>query len=105
MPHPDLSSGDPRPECPKGKVYPLPGPTVLVRVVGMSPLSAKVVELDRLRCNCCGEVFEPPATEGMGEEKYDETATSMIAMLRYSGGTPWWRKTPRSGCPGTMRTR
>ncbi len=91
VPHPDLSTGDPCPECPKGKVYPLAEPSVLVRVVGMSPLSAKVVSLDRLRCNCCGEVFKAPAPEGMGEEKYDETATSMISMLRYGAGTPFYR--------------
>ena len=52
---------------------------------------AKVVELDRLRCNCCGEVFKAPAPEGIGEEKYDETATSMISMLRYGAGTPFYR--------------
>jgi len=91
VPHPDLSAGDSCPECPKGKVYPMAEPAVLVRVVGMSPLSAKVVELDRLRCNCCGEVFKAPAPEGMGEEKYDETATSMISMLRYGAGTPFYR--------------
>ena len=91
VPHPELSAGGSCPECPKGKVYPLAEPAVLVRVVGMSPLSAKVVELDRLRCNCCGEVFKAPAPEGMGEEKYDETATSMIAMLRYGAGTPFYR--------------
>ncbi|MBL0311514.1 MAG: IS66 family transposase [Holophagaceae bacterium] len=91
VPHPDLSAGDPCPECPKGKVYPMAEPAVLVRVVGMSPLSAKVVELDRLRCNGCGEVFKVPAPEGMGEEKYDETATSMISMLRYGTGTPFYR--------------
>ena len=91
VPHPDLSSGDPCPECPKGKVYPMTEPAVLVRVVGMSPLSAKVIELDRMRCNCCGEVFKAPAPEGMGEEKYDETATSMISMLRYGAGTPFYR--------------
>ena len=27
----------------------------------------------------------------MGEEKYDETAASMIAMLRYGSGFPWYR--------------
>jgi hypothetical protein len=38
--HPGFSSGDPCPNCPKGKVYPMAKPAVLVRVVGMSPLSA-----------------------------------------------------------------
>lgn len=88
---PDLSAGGLCPEYPKGKVYPMAEPAVLVRVVGMSPLSAKVVALDRLRCNGCGEVFKAPAPAGMGEEKYDETATSMVSMLRYGAGTPFYR--------------
>lgn len=100
VPHPDLSSGDPCPECPKGKVYPMAEPAVLVRVVGMSPLSAKVVALDRLRCNGCGEVFKAPAPVGMGEEKYDETATSMISMLRYGAGTPFYRLAKRQASLG-----
>ncbi len=91
VPHPVLTAGDPCPECPTGKLYPLAEPSLMVRVVGMSPLSAKVVSLDRLRCNCCGELFRAPAPEGMGEEKYDETATSMISMLRYGAGTPFYR--------------
>jgi hypothetical protein len=91
VPHPELQSGDPCPECPKGRVYPLAEPAVLVRVVGMSPPSAKVVALDRLRCNGCGEVFKAPPPEGTGTEKYDATATSMVGLLRYGAGTPFYR--------------
>ena len=89
--HPDLSAGDHCPECPKGRVYPVAEPAVLVRVVGMAPLSAKVVELERFRCNCCDEVFKAPAPEGTGNEKYDETASTMVGSLRYGLGTPFYR--------------
>jgi len=89
--HPDLRAGDPCPECGKGKVYPMAEPAVLVRVVGMSPLSAKVVALDRMRCNACGEVFRAPAPVGTGTEKYDATSTSMIGLLRYGAGAPFYR--------------
>ncbi len=50
-----------------------------------------VYELEKLRCNLCGDVFTATAPEGVGEKKYDETAASMIAMLRYGSGFPWNR--------------
>src|SRR5690606_18662667 len=74
-----------------GKVYLLPPPAQLVRVRGMAPLFATIYELERLRCNACGEVFTAQAPDGVGSEKYDETASSMIALLKYGSGLPWNR--------------
>ncbi len=65
---------------------------MLVRVVGQAPLAATVYELDRLRCNLCGEVFTAPEPEGIGPEKYDETTAAMIALLKYGlSGMPFYR--------------
>src|SRR5579859_2953402 len=66
-------------------------PRVLVRLVGQAPLAATVYELDRLRCNLCGEVFTAPEPEGIGPEKYDETTAAMIALLKYGSGMPFYR--------------
>jgi hypothetical protein len=55
VPHPTLQAGDPCPGCEKGKVYLQKQPRVLVRMVGQAPVAATVYELDRLRCNLCGE--------------------------------------------------
>ena len=91
VPHPSLHGGDACPECQKGKVYLLSDPAVLVRIVGMAPLSATVYEQERLRCNLCGEVFTAPAPEGVGSEKYDETAAAMIGTVKYGAGLPFNR--------------
>ena len=42
------------------------GPATLVRFVGHAPLEATVFEMERLRCNACGEAFtaEEPETVG-----------------------------------------
>src|SRR5215471_1301232 len=64
---------------------------VLVRVVGQAPLAATVYSLERLRCNGCGQVFTAQEPEGIGAEKYDETAAAMIAQLKYGSGTPFYR--------------
>src|SRR6201986_2185981 len=67
--HAQLKPGDPCPECREGRVYRQKEPKTLIRIVGQAPLKATVFEMERLRCNACGEVFtagEPPAA---GPEK------------------------------------
>ena len=88
--HASLKSGDRCPGCAKGKLYAgVPG--VLVRLVGQAPIAATVYELEKLRCNLCGEVFTAAAPDGVGAEKYDPTAASMIALLKYGSGLPFHR--------------
>ena len=91
VPHAQLKSGDRCPDCDKGKVYVQREPKPLVRVVGQAPLSATVYNLERLRCNGCGQVFTAQEPEGIGPEKYDETTGAMIAQLKYGSGIPFYR--------------
>jgi transposase len=89
--HPQLSSGERCPDCGRGKVYVQQEPKSLVRIVGQAPLAATIYELQRLRCNACGQVFTAREPEGVGPEKYDETAAAMIAQLKYGSGVPFYR--------------
>jgi transposase len=100
VPHESLQPGDSCPECQKGTVYETGRPGVLVRIVGQAPLAAKVYELQKLRCNLCGKVFTARAPEGVGEEKYDATAGSMIALLKYGSGMPFNRTERLEGSVG-----
>jgi transposase len=85
-----LKHGDRCPGCLKGKLYEQP-PRRLVRIVGQAPLAATIYDLECLRCNLCGEVYSADAPEGVGEDKYDETAAAMIALLKYGTGMPFYR--------------
>lgn len=89
--HNSLKSGDRCPECQKGKVYDCTKPGFLVRIVGQAPLAATVYELEKLRCNLCGEVFTADAPQGVGAQKYDASSGSMIALLKYGSGLPFYR--------------
>jgi transposase len=89
--HPDLHSGESCPGCISGKLYPQNEPSKLVRITGMAPLTATVYACERLRCNLCGEMYSAPAPEGVGNEKYDATATSMVGLLKYGTGLPFNR--------------
>jgi transposase len=91
IPHPDLKSGDGCPECARGRVYHQQEPKVRVRIVGQAPLAATVFEMERLRCNACGQVFTADEPDEIGADKYDATAAAMIAQLKYGSGVPFAR--------------
>jgi hypothetical protein len=85
-----LAGGDACPECARGRVYPQRAKT-LVRVVGQAPVEATIYEMERLRCNACGQVFTAETPEGVDRDKYDATAAAMIAQLKYGTGVPFTR--------------
>ena len=89
--HPHLHSGESCPGCTSGKLYAQSEPAKLLRILGVAPLSATVYERERLRCNLCGEVYTAPSPEGVGDEKYDATASSMVGLLKYGVGMPFNR--------------
>ena len=89
--HAMLDSGDPCPECRRGKVYRQKEPATLVRFVGHAPLEATVFEMERLRCNACGQVFTADAPATAGPDNYDATAVAMIALMKYGTGVPFNR--------------
>jgi transposase len=89
--HETLQSGDPCPECGSGKVYHQREPKTLVRIIGQAPLKATVFEMERLRCNGCGQLFTAAEPAQAGTEKYDASAAAMIAQLRYGSGVPFHR--------------
>jgi hypothetical protein len=89
--HQTLTHGDRCPECSQGNVYRQPEPKILVRITGQAPLAATIFSLERLRCGACGQVFTAQEPEGVGEDKYDESAAAMIAQLKYGSGTPFNR--------------
>jgi transposase len=89
--HATLHSGDSCPGCREGRVYRQKEPATLIRIVGQAPLTATVFEMERLRCNACGEVFTANQPPSAGAEKFDATAVVMIALLKYGTGMPFNR--------------
>ncbi len=87
---PDLQPGDPCPQCDTGKVYDCP-PRTIVKVLGQPPLAGTVYKLQRLRCRLCDATFTAPMPEGAIAPKYAPSCASMIALLRYGSGMPFYR--------------
>ncbi len=82
------ASGEACPHCPKGKVYPVKEPSILLRITGVAPFQASIYERERRRCNLCGEVSTAPAPAGVGEAKYDHSVAALLGLLRYGAGLP-----------------
>jgi hypothetical protein len=89
--HATLCPGDDCPLCHAGNLYKLNVPARLVRLRGQAPIVGKIWELDRLRCNTCGEVFTAQAPDEVGSDKYDASASAMVALAKYGAGVPFYR--------------
>ncbi len=90
VPHKLLKPKDPCPKCIKGNVYKYE-PKTVVCLRGSAPVTGTIYQMDRLRCNLCGEIFTAGTPEGVDEEKYDASSGSMIALLKYGTGMPFNR--------------
>jgi transposase len=86
-----LHAGNACPTCGKGTVYVGSEPGRIVRLTGQAPIGGTVYELEKLRCNLCGEVFTAETPPGVGPEKYDAESAAMIGLLKYGTGVPFHR--------------
>lgn len=88
VPHEKLHAGDECPCCARGKLFEMSEPSTIVRIFGQPPLAAAQWDCQRLRCGGCGGVFTAKAPEEAQGPKYDDTAASMMALMRYGTGMP-----------------
>lgn len=89
--HPTLTHGDHCPECLKGKVYKMARPGFLLRLLAAPLVQAHAFELEKLRCNLCGQVFTAPAPPGATAQKYDPTVGALVPLMKYGTGLPFHR--------------
>ena len=89
--HPSLTHGDRCPECLKGKVYKMARPSFLIRLLAAPLVQAHAFELEKLRCNLCGQVFTAPAPPEATAQKYDPTVGALVPLMKYGTGLPFHR--------------
>jgi len=88
--HPDLQNGSACPKCLEGKLYTIK-PGTEIRITGTAPLQGTVYEREKFRCSLCLEIFTAPMPEDAPVNKYDASAATMIALLKYGRGMPFYR--------------
>jgi len=98
--HASLKPKDNCPGCLKGILYEMKVPKVVVRITGNAPIGAKVYQMQKLRCNLCGEIFIADTPADIGEQKYDAASAAMIALLKYGSGMPFYRLEQLQGSCG-----
>jgi len=89
--HDSLGHGDRCPGCERGNLYTQSQAKKLVRIRAMAPITAAVYECERLRCGACGQILTATPPADIGAAKYDESVPSMIALLKYGCGLPFYR--------------
>src|SRR5207244_12561606 len=61
-------AGDPCPLCGKGSLRPMAA-EIVIRVKGSAPVTADQYNIERLRCDTCGEFFKGKLPEEAGDDK------------------------------------
>jgi hypothetical protein len=89
--HHELKAGDKCPECPRGRLFCMKKPALVLRITGHAPLQARVYELEKLRCSSCQKIFTAGMSAEAGGKKYDEKAGAIISLLKYGNGFPFYR--------------
>jgi transposase len=89
--HGQLAPGDCCPECGQGQIYRLRQPAQVLHLLAQPIFPATIYELERLRCNRCGHCVSASAPAEAGTQKYDPSVASMLAVLRYGSGVPFYR--------------
>lgn len=91
VPHETLKPGVLCPQCQKSKVRVLPEPAIAIEITAQPPVAAVIHELERLRCDGCGQVFTAATPPEVKPEKYDASVGVMVGLMRYGSGMPFYR--------------
>ena len=89
--HPLFKAGHICEKCRRGKLRAQKKPGIAIRLLGAPPITATVWELERFRCDGCGEIQSAPLPAEAGTEKHDVTVGVSVALLRYGTGVPHHR--------------
>ena len=100
--HPQLRPGDACPGCKQGKLYALKQLGQLVRITAQPLFAATRFELEKLRCNLCGQTLHGPSTAGGGAEKSTIRRSApcwgICALARACPTTGWTECRPTWAC-------
>ncbi|MCK5684317.1 transposase, partial [bacterium] len=91
------NSGDRCSGCEKGNLYNLK-PGTQLRFLGQAPLVAVIYRPQKLRCSSCGKVFTSDIPTDAGDTRSNGSANSMVALLKYGTGIPFYRLENLQNC-------
>lgn len=89
--HPTLKPGQKCPKCGRGKLRRQKEPATTVQLKAQPPVGALVHEMERLRCDTCGEIHTAPRPPEATGPKFDPSVGVMVGLLRFGCGMPHYR--------------
>jgi len=89
--HPQIHPGDTCPSCNHGHIYGLKDPGKIIHIVAQPIFPATLFNLEKLRCDACGEVFTAPPPAAAGDSKYDPNVGCQLGIMHYGYGLPMTR--------------
>jgi transposase len=95
--HEQCKSGDPCPKCLKGRMYKLKRMGVFLKWVGQSLLRPIIYLQEQWRCNNCGWISGATMPQDVTSSDGSDTASAMIAVLKYGCGFPFYRFSKMQG--------
>lgn len=87
----NLSAGGECPDCKDGNTLYKCKPNIELRIKGCIPIKAIIYLLEKVRCRVCQKIFVAELPKEAGDKKYDEESGSMVAVLKYGSGIPFYR--------------
>jgi hypothetical protein len=91
VPHGQLKAGDRCPGCGRGQLYDTKRPAVLLHLRAQPIISGECLELEKLRCAACGQLFSATPPPEFSGQKYDPNVAPMLTVMRYGCGMPLHR--------------
>lgn len=88
-------------KCGCGKLYLKKRRIHFRHFTGQAAIEVTLYEQEQLRCNSCGALHTAPLPPGVGPDSYDPSAKSIIALGKYSLGTPFYRQALQFTTMGT----
>jgi len=93
VPLENINNGDPCIKCLKGKLYKIKIPGVFIYIKGEPPINADIYKIEKYRCNLCGAIYKAKLPNNLPDDPnvrrhYDESAKTVIVLLRYGYGFP-----------------
>jgi len=87
----NLKAGGECPDCKDGNTLYECKPNTELRIKGCIPIKAIIYLLEKVRCSLCQKIFVAELPKEAGDKKYDEEAGSMVVVLKYGSGMPFYR--------------
>lgn len=89
--HAAYQAGQECPKCRRGKLRSQRQPATAVHLSAQPPVGALIYEMERLRCQTCGEVYTAATPPEAALEKYTPSVGVLVGMMRYGSGVPFYR--------------